>query len=140
MSRGFSLNILNNLPQIFAMILKIKFLNFFFLIFTQSLDKVTVEIWPNFYYGLFKNFLASFRRLLIVSNFICLNFIFGFIKLFIKIPVCLKLVPKFQNFYLKFYQTQSKIYAEIPTNFLYHFSICFFPSFEKIFWKIYSKF
>ncbi len=80
-----------------------------------TLDKVTVEICPNLYFILLKNFLATFRSVfkfffdtqiifvkkLIVSNFFCLNFILRFIKLFTKVPIFLK----FHEFYLKFHQT-----------------------------------
>ncbi len=85
-----------------------------------SINKVTVKICPNFYSGLLKNFLSSFRsvfkfisrhtnyfyqKLIIVSNVFNLNFILCYIKLFTKIPLFSKFVPKFHKFYLKFIQT-----------------------------------
>ncbi len=48
---GFKLLVKNNFLQIFQI---------FIPRFTHSLDKVTVEICQNFYYGLLKNFLSSF--------------------------------------------------------------------------------
>ncbi len=126
----------------------------FFPRFTQSLNKVTVEICPNFYSGLFKNCLASFQRVfrffsytqitflkkLIVSNIFCLNFMLRFIKLFTIIPVLSKFIPEFHKFYLKFCQTKRKIYPKLPEDLVYLFSVCVVLNFEKIFLKIYSKF
>ncbi len=43
------------------------FLKFFFQRFTQSFDKVTAEISPNFCSDLLKNFLASFRSIVKLS-------------------------------------------------------------------------
>ncbi len=48
-----------------------------------------------------------------VSNLVYLNFILCLIKLFTKIPVFSKFIPKFHKFHLKFCQT-------LPKNFLYN--------------------
>ncbi len=101
-----------------------KFLNFFFKDLL-SLNKVTVEICPNFYSGLFKNFPANFGSVfnffytqiiflkkLIISNLFCFNFILCFVALFTKTTVFSKFFPKFHKLYLKFCQTLSKIYPK----------------------------
>ncbi len=87
--------------------------------FTPSLNKITVEIRPNFYSSLLKIFFAGFRSVfkffflqiifltkLIFNNFISLNFfILCFIRLFIHENSSLfKIVPKCHKFYLKFCQ------------------------------------
>ncbi len=144
----FLLYFLDSSPVLYWHFIKF-FPNFsIFFRFTRSFNKITVEIRSNFYFGLLKNFLAGFRSafkfffvtqiiflpILIVSNFICLNFfILRFVTdyLFTKIPVFSKFVPKFHKFYLKLCQVENKIYPKLRKDFFYLYLICVFFQFRE---------
>ncbi len=95
-----------------------------------------VEICPNFYSGLFKNFLASigsvfkflfdtpiiFLKKLIFSNFLCFISYCASKNYFTETPVFSKFVPKFHKFYSEFCQTQ-RIFTPLPFFNLRYFEV-----------------